>query len=143
MKALLLLLCTCLLSFTISAQNKLTVNGEAITFDCAKVISVDNMDTLTMPRVKIYHAEINNNCLELGVFAGDCAANLELVTDNRLIETNDLSLYFLLRYDTANVPCKATLKTKLYFDILPFKNMRAGKFIRISFLGEKYNLIYK
>lgn len=60
MKALLLLLCTYLVSFTLNAQNKLTVNGEAITFDCAKVISVDEMDTLTMPRVKIYHAEINN-----------------------------------------------------------------------------------
>lgn len=139
----LLLLLLAILPYCISAQNKLTVNGEAITFDCAKVISVDDMDTLTMPRVKIYHAEINNNCLELGVFAGDCNANLELVTDNRLIETTNLTLNFLLRYDTNAVPCKATLKTKLYFDILHFKNLRNGKYIMISFLGEKFHLVYK
>ena len=143
MKTLLLLLCIYLLSFTVSAQNKITVNGGAITFDCAKVLSEDNMDTLTMPRVKIYHAEINNNCLELGIFVGDCAANLELVTDNKLVETTNLTLNFLLRYDTNITPCKANLKTKLYFDILPFKNMRTGKYIIISFLGEKYHLIYK
>jgi hypothetical protein len=68
MKATLLLLC--ILSFTLSAQKNLRVNGEAINFDCAKVQTVDEMDTLTMPRVKIYHAVITNNCLELGVFYG-------------------------------------------------------------------------
>ncbi|MES2763690.1 MAG: hypothetical protein V4677_15855 [Bacteroidota bacterium] len=143
MKQRVLFLAIYIFSNCLIAQNKLTVNGEAITFDCAKVLSVDEMDTLTMPRVKIYHAEINNNCLELGVFAGDCPANLELVTDNRLIETNTLTLNFLLRYDKDAVPCKATLKTKLYFDILPFKNMRTGKSVMISFLGEKFHLVYK
>ena len=143
MKKLLFILSICISFANLNAQNKLTVNGEAITFDCAKVISVDDMDTLTMPRVKIYHAEINNNCLELGVFAGDCTANLELVTDNRLVETTNLTLNFLLRYDTTAVPCKATLKTKLYFDVLPFKNLRTGKYIIISFLGEKFHLVYK
>jgi hypothetical protein len=143
MKHFLLLLCINLLSFTTNAQNKLTVNGEAISFDCAKVISVDEMDTLTMPRVKIYHANITNNCLELGIVYGNCPANLELVTDGKLLETQDLTLNFLLRYDKDSKPCKLERKTNLFFDILPFKNMRAGKYIIISFLGEKYRLIYK
>jgi hypothetical protein len=143
MKAYLLFFCSSLLCFTLSSQNKLTVNGQPITFDCAKITSVDEMDTLVMPRVKIYHAEINNNCLELGVFAGDCVANIELVTDNQLIQTTNLTLHFLLRYDKDMTPCKATLKTKLYFDILPFKNLRSGKIIAISFLGESFNLMYK
>jgi hypothetical protein len=125
------------------AQNKLTVNGEPITFDCAKVLSVDEMDTLTMPRVKIYHADITNNCLELGIFYGNCPANFELVTDGKLIETQSLTLNFLLRYNKDSKPCKAENKTNLFFDILPYKNMRTGKYIIISFLGEKYHLIYK
>ena len=143
MKAFLLLLCTCLLTFTISAQKNLTVNGEAISFDCAKVQTVDEMYTLTLPHVKIYHAAITNNCLELGIFYGNCPANFELVTDGKLIETQDLTLKFLLRYDKDSKPCKAENKTNLFFDILPFKNMRTGKYIILSFLGEKYHLVYK
>ena len=104
---------------------------------------VDQMDTLTMPRVKIYHAAITNNCLELGIFYGNCLANLELVTDGKLIETQDLTLNFLLRYDKDTMPCKTENKTTIFFDIAPFKNMRTGKYIIISFLGEKYHLVYK
>lgn len=141
MKITLLLLC--ILSFTLQAQKNLTVNDEPISFDCAKVLMVDEMDTLTMPRVKIYHAVITNNCLELGIFYGNCPANFELVTDGKLIETQDLTLNFLLRYDKDSKPCKPENKTNLYFDILPFKNMRTGKYIIISFLGEKYHLVYK
>lgn len=143
MNQLLLLFCLCILSYKLNAQKNLTVNGETINFDCAKVISVDEMDTLTMPRIKIYNATITNNCLELGVFYSDCPTNIELVTDNKLIESSDLTLNFLLRYDTNSKPCKANNKTTLHFDILPFKNMRTGKYIIISFLGEKYHLIYK
>lgn len=141
MKITLLLLC--LLSFTLKAQKNLNVNGEPISFDCAKVLMVDEMDTLTTPRVKIYHAVITNNCLELGIFYGNCPANFELVTDGKLIETQDLTLNFLLRYDKDSKPCKAENKTNLFFDLLPFKNMRTGKYIIISFLGEKYRLVYK
>ena len=141
MKATLLLLC--ILSFSLSAQKNVTVNGEPISFDCAKVQTVDEMDTLTMPRVKIYHAAITNNCLELGFFYGNCPANFELVTDGKLIETQDLTLNFLLRYDKDSKPCKAENKATLFFDILPYKNMRTGKYIIISFLGEKYHLVYK
>ncbi len=132
-----------LLSFSLSAQKNLSVNGEPISFDCAKVQTVDEMDTLTMPRAKIYHASITNNCLELGIFYGKAPANFELVTDGKLIETQDLTLNFLLRYDKDSKPCKPENKTNLYFDILPFKNMRTGKYIIISFLGEKYHLVYK
>ena len=133
----------CILSFTLSAQKNLTVNGEPISFDCAKVLMVDQMDTLTMTRVKIYHAAITNNCLELGVFYGNCLANIELVTDGKLIETQDLTLNFLLRYDKDSQPCKAENKVNLSFDIAPFENMCTGKYIIISFLGEKYHLVYK
>jgi hypothetical protein len=125
------------------AQNKLTVNGQPITFDCAKVVPVDELDTIAFQRVKIYHAEINNNCLELGVTCGDCEANIELVTDNKLVEGQVLKLNFLLRYDASSKPCKTPLKTKLYFDLLPYKNMRTGRYILISLLGEKFNLSYK
>ena len=127
----------------LTAQNKLTVNGQAITFDCAKVLSVDELDTIAFQRVKIYHAEINTNCLELGVTCGDCDANIELVTDNKLVESQSLRLNFLLRYDANSKPCKTALKTKLYFDLLPYKNMRSGHYIIISLTGEKFNLSYK
>ena len=143
MKQLLFILSICISFANLSAQKNLTVNGEAISFDCAKIVTVDEMDTLTMPRVKIYHAVITNNCLELGIFYGNCPANFELVTDGKLIETQDLTLNFLLRYDKESKPCKAENKTNLFFDILPFKNLRTGKYIIISFLGEKYHLVYK
>jgi hypothetical protein len=143
MKNFLLFICIYLLPFVLSAQKNITVNGEAITFDCAKVQTVDEMDTLTMPSVKIYHALITNNCLEVSIFYGDCPANLELVTDGKLIETQGLTLNFLLRYDKDSKPCKAENKTTLFFDILPYKNMRTGKYIILSFLGEKYHLVYK
>lgn len=143
MKTTLLFLCIYLISFNLNAQKNVTVNGEAINFDCARVQTVDEMDTLTMPRVKIYHAVITNNCLELGIFYGNCPANFELVTDGKLIETQDLTLNFLLRYDKDSKPCQAENKTNLFFDILPYKNMRTGKYIILSFLGEKYHLVYK
>lgn len=143
MKPTLLLFCLYILSLNLRAQKNLTVNGEPISFDCAKIQTVDEMDTLTMPRVKIYHAVITNNCLELGVFYGNCKSNFELVTDGKLIETQNLTLNFLLRYDEDSEPCKVENKTNLFFDLLPFKNMRTGKYIVISFLGEKYHLIYK
>ena len=143
MKHLLIIFITYLFPLLLSAQKNITINGDAIGFDCAKVITVDEMDTLTMPKVKIYNASITGNCLELGVFYGDCPVNLELVTDNKLIETQNLELNFLLRYDKDSKPCELKNKTVLHFDILPFKNMRTGKYIMISFLGEKYHLLYK
>jgi hypothetical protein len=143
MKPLTLFLLFICVTDNLFAQNKLTVNGQAITFDCARVLPVDELDTIAFQRVKIYHAEINNNCLELGVTCGDCEANIELVTDNKLIESQSLKLNFLLRYDAGSKPCKTPLKTKLYFDLIPYKNMRAGRIIIISLLGEKFNLSYK
>lgn len=142
MKAFLLLLSLYLLPCNITAQNKLTVNGEPVYSDCAKVQTVDKMDTLTMQRVKVYHAEINNNCLELSIIYNNCNANIELVSDNQLIETQTLKLNFLLKY-IEPVKCKTTVKTKVSFDLLPFKNLRTGHYIVISLLGENYNLIYK
>jgi hypothetical protein len=143
MKRSLLLLSLCALNSCFIAQKNITVNSEAISFDCARIQTVDEMDTVTMPRVKIYHADITNNCLELGVFYGDCPANFELVTDGKLIETQNLTLNFLLRYDKDSRPCKAEHKTNIFFDILPYKNMRTGKYIIISFLGENFRLVYK
>lgn len=142
MKAFLLLLSLYLFHHNITAQNKLTVNGEPVNSDCAKVQTVDKMDTLTMQRVKVYHAEITNNCLELSIIYADCKANIELVTDNQLIETQTLKLNFLLKY-IEPVKCKTTVKTKVSFDLLPFKNLRTGHYIIISLLGENYNLLYK
>lgn len=137
-----ILITSFLLSFDTIAQNTLLVNGETLSYDCAKIILVDELDTLKTDRVKIYHAEINNNCLELGIVYGDCNTNIELVTDNKLIESNTLKLYFLLRYIN-HTPCHATLKTKLTFDLTPFKNMRTEKSIVVSLMGEKFNLSYK
>ena len=143
MKCFALLLFAVVSVSAIPAQNKLRVNGQPITFDCAKIVTVDELDTIAFQRVKIYHAEINTNCLELGVTCGDCETNLELVTDNKLIEGQTLKLNFLLRYDTNSKPCQTPLKTKLYFDLLPYKNMRTGRYLLISLLGEKFNLSYK
>lgn len=142
MKAYILLLSLYILPSNITAQNTLTINGEPISVDCARVQSVDKMNTLTMQRVKVYHAEITNNCLELGIIYNDCNANIELVTDNQLIETQTLKLNFLLKY-IEPINCKTTVKTKVSFDLLPFKNLRTGHYIIISLLGENYNLIYK
>ncbi len=127
----------------LNAQTKLTVNGNAIGFDCEKIITVFELDTVTYRKIKIYNAEINNNCLELSVTCGACNANAELVTDNKLIENQTYKLNFLLRYDKDSTPCNTILKTKLYFDLLPYKNMKSGQFIFISLLGERFNLPYK
>lgn len=131
-----------LLSKNFFSQNKVLVNGEVPSFDCARIQSIDVMDTLKDQRVKIYHAEISNNCLELGIIYGDCNANIELVTDNKLVDGSSIKLYFLLKY-TDPIACKATLKTKLFFDLTPFKNMRTGQQYFISFLGERIDLLYK
>lgn len=125
------------------AQNELQINGQALTADCFKIITIDTkLDTLNNKRVKVYHAEINNNCLEIGIIYGGCHANIELITDNQLIETQSLKLHFLLRYIEPTL-CEALIKTKVKFDLLPFKNLRVGNYIIISLLGENYNLIYK
>lgn len=134
---------TCLiLPFVTLAQSALLINGEAFSSDCFKIITIDKLDTVNTHCVKIYHAEINNNCLELGIIYGGCKANIELVTDNQLMETQSLKLYFLLRYIEPTL-CKALIKTKVSFDLLPYKNLRTGQYIIISLLGENYNLIYK
>ena len=125
------------------AQKKLLVNGQPVSSDCAKIMIADNkLDTLNIKRVKVYHAEITNNCLELGIIYGGCKANIELITDNQLIETETLKLNFLLKYIEPTL-CKALINTKVSFDLLPFKNLRTGHYIVISLLGENYNLIYK
>jgi len=80
--------------------------------------------------------------LELGIIYGGCKANIELVTDNQPIESQSLKLYFLLKYIEPTL-CKALIKTKVSFDLLPFKNLRTGHYIIISLLGENYNLTYK
>ena len=141
MKVYLLLLY--ILPYSILAQNTLTVNGEPVNYDCAKIKTVDKMDTLTMKKVKVYHAEISNNCLELSIIYNTCKANIELVTDNQVIDEQSLKLYFLLKYIEPILPCETNSKTKVTFDLLPFKNLRTGRFIIISLLGEKYNLMYK
>lgn len=143
MKRIALLLFTLAIVSMLPAQSKLTVNGQPVTFDCAKVTQVDELDTIAFQRIKIYHAEISANCLELGVTCGGCETDLELVTDNKLVEGQLLRLNFLLRYSTGSKPCNTPLKTKLYFDLLPYKNMRTGRYIIISLLGEKFNLSYK
>lgn len=139
-----ILITLCLIfSFTTFAQSALLVNGQPINTDCSKIITIGNkLDTLNLQRVKVYHAEITNNCLELSIIYSDCNANIELVTDNQLIESQSLKLYFLLKY-VEPVNCKATIKTKISFDLLPFKNLRTGHYIIISLLGENYNLTYK
>lgn len=125
------------------AQNALLINGETLSADCFKIVTIDNrLDTLNTQRVKVYHAEINNNCLEIGIIYGGCKANIELVTDNQLIESQSLKLYFLLKYIEPTF-CEALIKTKVSFDLLPFKNLRTGHYIIISLLGENYNLTYR
>lgn len=132
-----------ILPFATFAQNGLLVNGEALSSDCFKIVTIENkLDTLNTHRVKIYHAEINNNCLEIGIIYGGCKANIELVTDNQLMESQSLKLYFLLKYIEPTF-CEALIKTKVSFDLLPFKNLRTGHYIIISLLGENYNLTYK
>jgi hypothetical protein len=132
-----------LLPIIMGAQNELLLNGESLTTDCAKiVVSGSKLDTLNTQRVKIYHAEISNNCLEIGIVYNNCNANIELVTDNIIVETESLKLYLLLKY-IETPKCKTTSKTKVSFDLTPFKNLRTGHYIIISFLGENYNLIYK
>ncbi len=129
----------------ITAQTDLFVNGELFIADsdCAKIQSIDgSLDTVKSKRVIIYNAEISNNCLEIGIVYGGCKANVELITDNKIIESQSLKLNFLLRYIESDV-CTGTIKTKLSFDLLPFKNMKTGRIIFISLMGTNYNLNYK
>jgi len=84
---------------TLAAQAGLSVNGEPVTTDCVKIQSIDGtLDTVKAKRVTIYNAEIINNCLEIGIIIGNCKADIELITDHKLIESQSLKLNFLLKY---------------------------------------------
>lgn len=50
------------------------------------------LDTLNNKLVKVYRTEISNNCFELGIIYGGCKANIELLTDNQLMESQSLKL---------------------------------------------------
>jgi hypothetical protein len=126
------------------SQTQLQVNGQKIEFSCISANTVFELDTINYQKIRIYHAEINENCLELNFNYGNCNTEMELVTDEKIIETNSLNLYFLFRYAQNSKPCKENnIKGKIKIDLLPYKNMRGNKPIFICLLGERYQLVYK
>lgn len=123
----------------------ITVNSIAADNSCMPIRTVHGrMDTMQGKWVGIYHAEIVGDCLELSIMYGGCKPEMEFVTNEELLTTQSYKMNFLLRYMTAATdPCKDTLKTKLSFDLLPFKNKAPGKVIFISLVGSVFNLGYR
>lgn len=123
----------------------ITVNSIAADNSCMPIRTVQGrMDTMQGKWVGIYHAEIVGDCLELSIMYGGCKAEMEFVTNEELLTTQSYKMNFLLRYLTdATNPCKDTMKTKISFDLLPFKNKAPGKVIFISLVGSVFNLGYR
>jgi hypothetical protein len=123
-------------------QTGLLVNGEHPDNTCAKIVVADGrLDTIAAAKVKIYHAEISDDCLEVSVIYGGCNANVELVTDNQPVESQSLKLYVSLNY-ISDDHCKALVTTKLKFDLSPFKNIRTGQSVFVTLMGTNYSLRY-
>ncbi|MES2132502.1 MAG: hypothetical protein V4506_09135 [Bacteroidota bacterium] len=135
-----------LLTGKVFSQNPvIIVNSIAADNSCMPVHTVQgNMDTIQGKWVGIYHAEIVGDCLELSIMYGGCKAEMEFVTDDVLLTSQSYRMIFLLKYMTAATnPCKDTMKTKLSFDLLPFKNKAPGKVVFISLKGSVFNLGYR
>lgn len=128
-----------------SQAPSIIVNSIAADNTCMPVHIVQgSMDTIQGKWVGIYHAEIVGDCLELSILYGGCKAEMEFVTDNVLLTAQSYKMIFLLKYMTAATdPCKDTMKTKLSFDLLPFKNKAPGKVIFISLKGSVFTLGYR
>jgi hypothetical protein len=129
----------------IAQTPEITINSVPIDNSCMSVRTLQgNMDTIRGKFVGIYHAEITGDCLELGIMYGGCKPEMEFVTDNNVLSSQSYRMRFLLKYftDVTN-PCKDTYKTKVSFDLTPFKNMRPGNVIFISLMGTTFNLPYR
>lgn len=141
--------CACLFlllaTVGLSQDPIITINSVAVDNSCMPVRTVQgNMDTIRGKWVGIYHAEITGDCLELDIMYGGCKPEMEFVTDNTVISSQSYKMRFVLKYflDVTN-PCKDTYKTKVRFDLLPFKNTRPGNVIFISLMGTTFNLPYR
>ncbi len=125
------------------SQDSLFINGAIKTNECIKInITDQSLENNQSQRVKIYHAEITNNCLAIGILYPKDKSTIEFITDDHLIEGPTLTLNFLLYYLESNKN-EANNKTTLYFDLTPFKNKRNGQYLVINLIGESYQLIYK
>lgn len=103
-----------------------------------------SLDTMHGKWVGIYHAEIVGDCLELSVLYGGCKAEMEFVTDNVVISSQSYRMRFLLRYLTdATNPCKDVEKTKLRFDLTPYKALRPGGVLLLNLMGTPFTLGYR
>ncbi len=139
MKKLFCILSILCVAIPLFSQKDLIVNGLPVENTCMYIRTVQgSIDTMQGKWVGIYNAEINADCLELGILYGGCKPDMEFVTNG---EVQSSTLTFLLKYNSYD-RCKDTLKTKLKFDLLPFKNMRPGKILFISFKGSPFNLSY-
>jgi hypothetical protein len=135
-----------LLAAPVFAQDPvITVNSIPADNSCMPIRTVQgSLDTMKGKWVGIYHAEIVGDCLELSIMYGGCKAEMEFVTDNMLLTSQSYKLNFLLKYALdATDPCRDNLKTKISFDLLPFKNKAPGKVIFISLVGSVFNLGYR
>jgi hypothetical protein len=130
--------------FNLSSQIDVIVNGVAADSSCMYIRTVrGSLDTMRGKWVGIYHAEIVGDCLELSIMYGGCKPEMEFVTNNEVYESRGNTLNCLLKYLTpVTNPCKDTQKTKLRFNLLPFKNLRPGKAIYISLKGSPFTLGY-
>ncbi len=128
-----------------SQEPAIIVNSIPADNSCMPIRTVQGrMDTMQGKWVGIYHAEINGDCLELSIMYGGCKAEMEFVTNEELLTSQSYKMNFLLKYMMAATdPCKDTMKTKISFDLLPFKNKAPGKVIFISLVGSVFNLGYR
>lgn len=142
------IIATMLLLYGISAAAQapdIVINGVAADDNCMYIRTVHgSLDTMQGKWVGIYHAEIVGDCLELSIMYGGCKAEMEFVTDNTVITTQSYTMRFLLKYLTnADNPCKDTQRTKLRFDLLPYKNLRPGSVLYLSFIGSPLKVGYR
>lgn len=143
MKKIICLLMGLLITVPFVAQTEIVINGYPADNTCMSVRTVDGeLETMPGRWVGIYHAEINGDCLELSIQYGGCTPEMEFITNNIVLESQASKISFLLKYMKSD-SCKDNQKTKLKFDLLPFKNMKPGKVIFISLVGTPFTLGYR
>jgi hypothetical protein len=134
-----------LVTAPVFSQNPMiTINGIPAENTCMPIRTIrGSLDTMHGKWVGIYHAEIVGDCLELSIMYGGCKPDMEFVTDNEVFESRGNTLNCLLKYTIpVTDPCKDTQKTKLSFDLLPFKDVKPGKAIYIALKGSVFTLGY-
>lgn len=88
---------------------------------------------------EIKDAQIIGDCLELTIVYGGCNGNLELITDSLI--SKDSKLNFKLRWIDPSF-CKASVLTKVSFDLKPYQTVIKEKMASVKIMGANFELFY-